>query len=183
MPQSWREDELVTQDIAHNEKAVYPNFDNKPSIHADIFDSDVLFPAQSSSVKQDTNSGISIPVAGKIAAGSPIDAIQDNMRDIPVPSEMIGNGNYFALVVEGNSMINAGILEGDTVILRQTSLACCGEIVVALIDDTEATLKIFRKEGNTVVLEAANPDYEIRKLSANRVNIQGKLVGLIRQYN
>ena len=127
--------------------------------------------------------GFSVPVMGKIAAGVPIAAIQDNTHSVTVPPEMIGNGEYFALTVEGDSMINAGIHDGDTVVIRQASTATGGEIVVALVDDEEATLKTFFKSGSEISLEAANPAYETRVLRADRVKVQGKLVGLIRQYH
>lgn len=128
-------------------------------------------------------SGFDVPVMGKIAAGVPIAAIQDNTHSVSVPPEMIGSGEYYALNVEGDSMINAGILDGDTVIIRQDNTARGGEIVVALVDDEEATLKTFRRQGQDIILEAANPDYEPRHLSSERVKVQGKLVGLIRQYH
>jgi len=129
------------------------------------------------------NQGFSVPVMGKIAAGVPISAIQDNTHSVTVPPEMIGGGEHFALTVEGDSMIEAGIHDGDTVIIRQASTASGGEIVVALVDDEEATLKTFRKAGNEIALEAANPAYETRKFTTDRVKVQGKLVGLIRQYH
>jgi len=132
---------------------------------------------------ENENSGFSVPVMGKIAAGVPISAIQDNTHSVTVPPEMIGGGEHFALTVEGDSMIDAGIHDGDTVIIRQASTATGGEIVVALVDDEEATLKTFRKAGNEIALEAANPAYETRTFTSDRVKVQGKLVGLIRQYH
>ena len=127
--------------------------------------------------------GFSIPVMGRIAAGVPIAAIQDNTHNITVPPDMIGSGDYFALEVQGESMIEAGIFDGDTVIIRETPSAIAGDIVVALIDDEEATLKTFRREGNSIALEAANPAFETRILGPERVKVQGKLVGLIRRYH
>ena len=120
---------------------------------------------------------------GRIAAGVPISAIQNNTHEIAVPSQMLGNGEHYALEVKGDSMIDAGILDGDTVIIRNTSNASPGEIVVALIDDEEATLKRFRRKGASIALEAANPAYETRIFGPDRVKIQGKLVGLIRRYH
>ena len=120
---------------------------------------------------------------GRIAAGVPISAIQDNTHSVTVPPEMIGSGDHFALMVEGDSMIEAGIHDGDTVIVRQTSSATPGEIVVALVDDEEATLKTFRRNGSEIALEAANPAYETRRFTSDRVKVQGKLVGLLRQYH
>ena len=101
---------------------------------------------------------------------------------VAVPIGMIGPGNHFALQVEGDSMIEAGILNGDTVVIRETNAAELGDIVVALVDDEEATLKKFRKDGRNIELKAANPAFETRILSADRVKVQGRLVGLIRQY-
>lgn len=129
------------------------------------------------------NSSVSIPVMGRIAAGVPISAIQNNTHDISVPLEMLGTGEHYALEVRGDSMIEAGILDGDTVIIRNTNSASPGEIVVALVDDEEATLKRFRRKGASIALEAANPAYETRIFGPDRVKIQGKLVGLIRRYH
>ena len=127
-------------------------------------------------------SSVSVPVMGRIAAGVPISAIQNNTHDITVPAEMIGGGDHYALEVKGDSMIEAGILDGDTVIIRSASSANPGEIIVALVDDEEATLKRFRRKGASIALEAANPAYETRIFGPDRVKIQGKLVGLIRRY-
>jgi len=126
---------------------------------------------------------VSVPVMGRIAAGVPISAIQNNTHDITVPAEMIGSGEHYALEVKGDSMIDAGILDGDTVIIRNASNANPGDIIVALVDDEEATLKRFRRRGASIALEAANPAYETRIFGPDRVKIQGKLVGLIRRYH
>ena len=126
---------------------------------------------------------VAVPVMGRIAAGVPISAIQNNMHDISVPVEMIGSGEHYALEIKGDSMIEAGILDGDTVIIRNGSTASPGDIVVALIDDEEATLKRFRRKGASIALEAANPAYETRIFGPDRVKIQGRLVGLIRRYH
>jgi repressor LexA len=131
----------------------------------------------------DATDAVSIPVMGRIAAGVPISAIQNITHDIAVPSAMIGNGEHYALEVKGDSMIEAGILDGDTVIIRNGSTASPGDIVVALVDDEEATLKRFRRKGASIALEAANPAYETRIFGPDRVKIQGKLVGLIRRYH
>ncbi len=125
----------------------------------------------------------SIPVMGRIAAGVPISAIQNNTHDIAVPLDMLGSGEHYALEVKGDSMIEAGIFDGDTVIIRNASTASPGEIVVALVDDEEATLKRFRRKGASIALEAANPAYETRIFGPDRVKIQGRLVGLIRRYH
>jgi repressor LexA len=128
------------------------------------------------------DNSVSVPVMGRIAAGVPISAIQNNTHDISVPAYMIGSGEHYALEVRGDSMIEAGILDGDTVIIRNATSASPGEIVVALVDDEEATLKRFRRKGASVALEAANPAYETRIFGPERVKVQGKLVGLIRRY-
>ena len=139
-------------------------------------------PAKPVPANTDTGS-VSVPVMGRIAAGVPISAIQNNTHDISVPMEMVGNGDHYALEVRGDSMIEAGILDGDTVIIRNTNTASPGEIIVALVDDEEATLKRFRRKGASIALEAANPAYETRIFGPDRVKIQGKLVGLIRRYH
>ena len=123
-----------------------------------------------------------LPMLGKIAAGTPIEAIQDDNDMVDVPKEMLSVGESYALTVEGDSMINEGIHNGDTVIIKKTNLAENGDIVVALIDDNEATLKRLRKKGQSIALESANPLYETKILSAHRVKIQGKLIGLLRKY-
>jgi repressor LexA len=125
---------------------------------------------------------VNVPLVGRIAAGTPIEALQNKMSDVPVPGGMIGRGAHYALEVTGDSMINAGILDGDTVIIQEADTASTGEIVVALVDDTEATLKRLRRRGDSIALEAANPAYETRLYGADRVKVQGKLVGLIRRY-
>ena len=123
-----------------------------------------------------------LPLLGKIAAGTPIEAIQHNDSSVDVPKEMMPIGESYALTVEGDSMINEGIHNGDTVLIKKTNIADNGEIVVALIDDHEATLKRIRKKGQSIALESANPIYETRILSAHRIKIQGKLIGLLRKY-
>ncbi len=123
-----------------------------------------------------------VPVMGKIAAGVPISAIENQTRSLAVPPDMLGKGEHYALDVEGDSMINAGILDGDTVVIKRTETANPGEIVVALVDDEEATLKRFRRKGASIALEAANPAYETRIFGPDRVRIQGRLIGLVRRY-
>jgi repressor LexA len=130
----------------------------------------------------DSEGAINVPLVGRIAAGTPIEALQNKISDIPVPGGMIGRGDHYALEVTGDSMINAGILDGDTVIIQEADTANTGEIVVALVDAAEATLKRLRRRGDSIALEAANPAYETRLYGADRVKIQGKLVGLIRRY-
>ena len=126
--------------------------------------------------------GVSVPVMGRIAAGVPRSAIEDHSHSFIMPAEFLGQGEHFALEVRGDSMIDAGIQEGDTVVLKKTALAESGEIVVALIDDEEATLKRLRKKGQSIALEPANPAYETRIFGPDRIKIQGKLMALLRRY-
>ncbi|MDE0345360.1 MAG: transcriptional repressor LexA [Boseongicola sp.] len=123
-----------------------------------------------------------VPVMGRIAAGVPIEAISEVSHNVAVPEQMMGRGRHYALEVMGDSMIDVGINEGDVVVIRETSTADNGDIVVALVDDHEATLKRFRKSGDTIALEAANPSYETRLLRDDQVKVQGRLVGLMRSY-
>jgi repressor LexA len=125
---------------------------------------------------------MSLPILGKIAAGVPVTAIQTEIGRITPPAEVMGAGEHFALEVKGDSMIQAGILEGDVVIIRRQEQAENGDIIVALVDDEEATLKRLRRRGGSIALEAANPAYETRIFGPDRVKIQGKLVSLIRRY-
>jgi repressor LexA len=124
-----------------------------------------------------------LPILGRIAAGTPIEAIQQERDRIPVPETILGAGEHFVLEISGDSMINAGILDGDFVVIRRTDSAVSGDIVVALVDGEEATLKRLRKKGASIALEAANPAYETRIFGPDRVAVQGKLVGLIRRYH
>ncbi|MBB4001486.1 MAG: transcriptional repressor LexA [Aurantimonas endophytica] len=140
-------------------------------------------PARAPQGRSGADAMISIPVMGRIAAGVPISAIQHNTHSLSLPPDMIGSGEHYALEVKGDSMVEAGILDGDTVVIRRSDTAAPGEIVVALVDDEEATLKRFRRRGDTIALEAANPAYETRIFGADRVKVQGKLVGLIRRYS
>ncbi len=132
--------------------------------------------------KNESAAGVSVPVMGRIAAGVPISAIQDHSHNISVPPEMMGHGEHFALEVHGDSMIEAGILDGDTVLIKKVNNAQSGEIVVALVDNEEATLKRLRRKGHSVALEAANPNYETRIYGPDQVSVQGRLVGLLRRY-
>ncbi len=131
---------------------------------------------------RESEGAINVPVLGRIAAGTPIEALQHKVSEMPVPNTMLGHGDHYALEVTGDSMINAGILDGDTVIIQTANTANTGEIVVALVDDQEATLKRLRRRGDSIALEAANPAYETRLYGSDRVKVQGKLVGLIRRY-
>jgi repressor LexA len=125
---------------------------------------------------------ITLPLYGKIAAGLPIEAMRDNEEEIEVPVALIGTGEHFALEVEGDSMIEAGILDGDMVIIRKGEVAETGQIIVALIDENEVTLKRLRRRGQSIALEPANIRYETRIFPAERVKVQGRLVALLRRY-
>ena len=133
-------------------------------------------------VDDDTVMPVAVPLMGRIAAGVPREAVEQRISTVSVPPELISRGEHYALEVRGDSMIEAGILEGDIALIRKGDTAETGDIIVALIDDEEATLKRLRKRGTSIALEAANPAYETRVLGPDRVRIQGKLVGLIRRY-
>ncbi|MDA0663156.1 MAG: transcriptional repressor LexA [Proteobacteria bacterium] len=125
---------------------------------------------------------IPLPLYGKIAAGTPIEALRDQSTPVSIPVSMLGGGEHYALEVEGDSMIDAGILDGDTVIIQRCDNAETGAIVVALIDDNEVTLKRLRKKGDSIALEPANKSYETRIFGPDRVKVQGRLAGLMRRY-
>lgn len=138
-------------------------------------------PAAAESVT--TGAVLELPVMGRIAAGTPIEAISHVSHHVAVPETMLGRGGtHYALEVKGDSMIEAGINDGDIVVIREQPTAENGDIVVALVDGEEATLKRLRRKGGMIALEAANPVYETRVLPAERVRVQGRLVGLIRSY-
>lgn len=153
--------------------------EKKPSSDGRILDLAVLAAAQS----------VSLPLYGRIAAGTPIEALRDPNGSVDVPAGFLAShhgaadrGEHYALEVSGDSMIEAGILDGDRVIIRACDRAENGEIVVALVDEQEATLKYLKREGSLIALQPANKNYETRRLSASRVRVQGKLVGLLRNY-
>jgi repressor LexA len=125
---------------------------------------------------------VTLPLYGKIAAGTPIEALRDHSNSIDVPAAMLGSGNHYALTVEGDSMIDAGIHDGDTVVIRSCDSAEAGTIVVALVDSEEVTLKRLRRKGASIALEPANKKYETRIFPPDRVKVQGRLVGLLRSY-
>lgn len=128
------------------------------------------------------NGSVQIPLYGKIAAGTPIEALANETETVSVPFDMVALGKYYALTIEGNSMVEAGIMDGDTAIIRKQDQADNGKIVVALIDNNEATLKVLQKEGNIINLLPCNKEYNIQTYSSDRVKIQGILSGIIRQY-
>jgi repressor LexA len=125
---------------------------------------------------------VQVPLYGRIAAGTPIEALRDNSNLINVPAAMLGSGEYYALEVAGDSMVDAGIVDGDTVLVQRCETAENGSIVVALVDSNEVTLKRLRRRGDSIALEPANKSYETRIFGPDRVRVQGKLVGLMRRY-
>ena len=125
---------------------------------------------------------VELPLYGRIAAGLPIEAMRDAGSQVEVPTAMLGSGEHFALEVAGDSMVDAGIFDGDTVVIRHSENAENGQIVVALVDDSEVTLKRLRRRGNSIALEPANIRHETRIFPADRVRVQGKLVALLRRY-
>lgn len=141
------------------------------------------FPRAIKSEDNEDHHIIALPLYGKIAAGNPIEAINDPSQNIMVPNSLIGQGDHYALEVEGNSMVEAGIFDGDTAIIKKCESAENGTIVVALVENEEVTLKKLRKRNNSIALEPANPRYETRIFGPDQVKVQGKLVGIIRKYN
>lgn len=132
--------------------------------------------------KSHTDDAYDVPIVGRIAAGTPIEALQNKLGSISVPVDFMAGGEHYALEVQGDSMINAGILDGDIAVIQKGDTATNGDIVVALVDDEEATLKRVRKKGASIALEAANPAYETRIFGPDRIKVQGRLVGLMRRY-
>lgn len=130
---------------------------------------------------QPANDVLEIPLHGRIAAGTPIEALEGSSM-LPVPAALLGSGEHYALEVAGDSMVEAGILDGDYALIRRTEVARDGEIVVALIEDSEATLKYFRKEGGMIRLDPANRDYNPQRYRPDQIRVQGKLAGLLRRY-
>lgn len=125
---------------------------------------------------------VQLPLYGRIAAGTPIEALKDHSATIDVPGSLLGRGEHYALEIEGDSMVNAGILNGDTAVIERCDNAENGSIVVALVDNAEVTLKRLRRKGDSIALEPANPAFETRIFGPDRVQIQGRLVGLLRRF-
>jgi repressor LexA len=134
------------------------------------------------SSEEDSGRPVAVPVMGRIAAGTPVETIEIKTHVMNVPADLLSTGDHYALEVRGDSMIEAGILEGDIALIRKIDTADTGDIVVAVIDGEEATLKRFRRRGASIALEPANSTYEVRILPPNRVEIRGKMVGLFRKY-
>ena len=152
-----------------------------PGFNPRVIDGDRSDPPRAAQMVE--AAAMTLPVMGRIAAGVPIEAISEQSHTVAVPGDMLsGQGHHYALEVKGDSMIEAGINDGDVVVIRETSTAENGDIVVALVEGHEATLKRFRRKGSSIALEAANPAYETRMFRDDQVKVQGRLVGLIRTY-
>jgi repressor LexA len=163
LPANWRGD--MSAPDAGPTNVVQGNFGARPDLAAE------------------ESGTLALPLYGRIAAGTPIEALRDHTTQVTVPPHLLGSsGDHYALEVVGDSMIDAGIQDGDVVVIERRDAADNGDIVVAMIDDTEVTLKRLRCKGGTIALEAANPQYETRIFGANRVKVQGRLVGLMRRY-
>ena len=159
-----------------------PDSDSNKGFNPRVIHGNLDTNQQENSAKE-TTSSLELPVMGRIAAGTPIEAISHSSHNVAVPGTMLSNsGNHYALEVKGDSMIDAGINDGDVVVIHEQQQADTGDIVVALIEGQEATLKKLRKKGGSIALEAANPLYETRVYRDEQVKIQGRLVGLIRSY-
>ncbi|MGR3805515.1 transcriptional repressor LexA [Marinibacterium profundimaris] len=150
--------------------------------HPRVIDGDHGESHVAANIEPTAYAAVELPVMGRIAAGVPIEAISQVHHNVAVPSSMLSQGEHYALEVKGDSMIGVGINDGDIVVIRETSAADNGDIVVALVEDHEATLKRYVRKGNAIALEAANPAYETRVFPEDQVKVQGRLVGLIRSY-
>jgi repressor LexA len=172
--------------LAHRARAIeivkLPEAMEKPGFSPRVIEGDRV-PAPRGAMPVSEVHALELPVMGRIAAGVPIEAISEVSHHVAVPGSMLsGRGQHYALEVKGDSMIEAGINDGDIVVIREQSTADNGDIVVALVEGHEATLKRFRRRGGMIALEAANPAYETRVLPEDQVKVQGRLVGLIRSY-
>ncbi|KAJ54519.1 LexA family transcriptional regulator [Actibacterium mucosum KCTC 23349] len=173
--------------LAHRARAIeivkLPDSMDQSGFTPRVIEGDAPPPAPRAAMPVEAVHALELPVMGRIAAGTPIEAISEVSHTVAVPGSMIaGSGHHYALEVKGDSMIEAGINNGDVVVIREQGTAENGEIVVALVEGHEATLKRFRKKGDMIALEAANPAYETRVFPKGQVKVQGRLVGLIRSY-
>ena len=155
------------------------NYSNSKIVHGKFGDQSG---ARNSSTEGETEATVTLPMLGRIAAGTPIEALRENDRFVDLPANMLGNGEYYALEVDGDSMIDAGIFDGDTVIIERCNDAEIGSIVVAIVENEEVTLKRLHKRHNSIALEPANPAFETRIFGPDQVAIQGRLRALIRNY-
>jgi repressor LexA len=160
-----------------------PKLPKKPSFAPTVIKGDFTSALPGATAEAIASEAVSLPLYGKIAAGTPIEALRDNTNLIEVPATMLRSGDHYALEVSGDSMIDAGILSGDIVVIQRSDTADNGAIVVALIDQHEVTLKRLRRKGASIALEPANQAYETRIFGPDRVKVQGRLVGLLRRYN
>ena len=154
----------------------------KPSFAPTVIKGDFTSALPGATADAIASEAVSLPLYGRIAAGTPIEALRDNANQIEVPATMLRSGDHYALEVSGDSMVDAGILSGDIVVIQRADTADNGAIVVALIDQHEVTLKRLRRKGASIALEPANQAYETRIFGPDRVKVQGRLVGLIRRY-
>ena len=168
--------------VSAEAKAARPPRGFRPSLVDEAFMQSADAPAPKAPPHPSLGGAVDLPVLGRIAAGTPIEAIQHEVDRFPIPDAMISGGEHYILEVQGESMINAGIHDGDYAIIKRCDHADAGDIVVALVDDEEATLKKLRKKGASIALEAANPAFETRIYGPDRVSVQGRLVGLVRRY-
>lgn len=173
--------------LAHRARAIeivkLPESLEKPGFSPKVIEGNAPPPPPTNAMAVEAVHALELPVMGRIAAGTPIEAISEVSHNVAVPGSMLsGQGSHYALEVKGDSMIDAGINDGDIVVIREQGTANNGEIVVALVEGHEATLKRYLRKGDMVALEAANPAYETRMLRGDQVKVQGRLVGLIRSY-
>ncbi len=162
-------------------RALIADADQPPAFSPNVIQGD--FSARLPGVRAANDSAaVQLPLYGRIAAGLPIEALRDSNTMVDVPMALLGNGEHYALEVAGDSMIDAGILDGDTILIRKGDVAETGQIIVALVDENEVTLKRLRRRGNSVALEPCNARLKPQIFSADRVKVQGKLVGLLRKY-
>ncbi|WP_425408748.1 transcriptional repressor LexA [Hyphococcus sp.] len=183
LPHRARALEIVRMPDAATQNANSAARGFQPSVvNADFQRSRSAAPNKAARQREAQNGVVDLPVLGRIAAGTPIEAIQHEVDRFAAPEALIGKGDHYVLEVQGESMINAGIQDGDYAVIKRCNDAESGAIVVALVDDEEATLKRLRKKGASIALEAANPAFETRIYGPDRVAVQGKLVGLMRRY-
>ncbi|NKB57035.1 MAG: transcriptional repressor LexA [Alphaproteobacteria bacterium] len=164
------------------ENAETAGLGSKSGFSPKIISNDEYAPPPSAVDFSDGGESVPLPLYGKIAAGTPIEALRDQTNAVDIPANMLAGGDHYALEVEGDSMVEAGILDGDTVVIQRCETADTGAIVVALIDESEVTLKRLRRKGNSIALEPANVAYETRIFGPDRVKVQGRLIGLLRRY-
>lgn len=165
-----------------DEAASAPKPPKKPAFAPTVIKGDFANALPGATAEAIASEAVSLPLYGKIAAGTPIEALRDNTNLIEVPATMLRSGDHYALEVSGDSMVDAGILSGDIVVIQRSDTADNGAIVVALIDQHEVTLKRLRRKGASIALEPANQAFETRIFGPDRVKVQGRLIGLIRRY-